>query len=200
MELILIRHGESEGNITGNVYGYVDYPLTPKGLIQAEAIRKHLKNKQVDQIYTSPLIRASIIGQGIATDHDLEVIYEKNAMEKYYGEYEDQPVKALQKQLGLESYYQVIDPFSSTFDIPNEPGLGFYDRVKTLLESIIETHDNSNDVVVLTTHQGVIRVISQILLNYRPEDMMHYKWEPGCIARFQIKNGFGKLVELIQTY
>lgn len=200
MELILIRHGESEGNVSGNVYGIVDYPLTKKGEEQAQIIRDFLKNKPVDYVYTSPLVRAKVIGEGIALDHGLSVNVETYAMEKNYGKYEDQPVATLQKTMGLSHYYEMIDPFISTYDVVNEQGLGFNDRVTDLLKRLIDQHDGSDDVVVLTAHQGVIRVISQILLNYKPEDMMHYKWEPGCIARFQVKKGFGKLLELIQTF
>lgn len=200
MELILIRHGESEGNVSGNVYGVIDYPLTNKGKEQAQTIRDILKDKKVDYVYTSPLLRAKVIGQGIALDHDVPLSIETYAMEKNYGDYEDKPVAMLQESMGLEDYYEMINPYTNTYDVINEAGLGFNQRVKDLLNRLIEDHGQTDDVIVLTAHQGVIRVISQVLLNYSPDDMMHYKWEPGCMARFQIKKGFGKLVELIQTF
>jgi broad specificity phosphatase PhoE len=59
-KLYLVRHGENLANITKEFsYRAVDYPLTPKGVLQAEQTAEYFADKGVDTIYTSPLLRAS---------------------------------------------------------------------------------------------------------------------------------------------
>jgi broad specificity phosphatase PhoE len=57
--LYLVRHGENMANITKEFsYRAVDYPLTPKGVLQAEQTAEYFVGRDVDAIYTSPLLRA----------------------------------------------------------------------------------------------------------------------------------------------
>src|SRR4029077_4428252 len=57
--LYLVRHGENPANITKEFsYHAVDYPLTPKGVLQAEQTAEYFSSRGVDAIYTSPLLRA----------------------------------------------------------------------------------------------------------------------------------------------
>jgi broad specificity phosphatase PhoE len=57
--LYLVRHGENLANITKEFsYRAVDYPLTPKGILQAEQTAEYFADGSIDAIYTSPLLRA----------------------------------------------------------------------------------------------------------------------------------------------
>ena len=58
--LYLVRHGENRANLTKQFsYKTVDYPLTPKGVLQAQQTAEFFQDKQIDEIYASPLKRAS---------------------------------------------------------------------------------------------------------------------------------------------
>jgi broad specificity phosphatase PhoE len=66
-KLYLVRHGENLANITKEFsYRAVDYPLTPKGVLQAEQTAEYFLDKSVDAIYTSPLLRACQTAEIIA--------------------------------------------------------------------------------------------------------------------------------------
>jgi broad specificity phosphatase PhoE len=57
--LYLVRHGENLANITKEFsYRAVDYPLTPKGAIQAGQTAEHFIGQGIGAIYASPLLRA----------------------------------------------------------------------------------------------------------------------------------------------
>lgn len=58
MKLYLIRHGESETNLSGCYSGWEQIPLTEKGIEDAKGIRPLLENVKFDKIYSSDLIRA----------------------------------------------------------------------------------------------------------------------------------------------
>lgn len=58
MKLYVIRHGQSETNLSGCYTGWMQVPLTPKGMEDACGIRPLLEKVPFDKIYSSDLIRA----------------------------------------------------------------------------------------------------------------------------------------------
>jgi 2,3-bisphosphoglycerate-dependent phosphoglycerate mutase len=56
--LILVRHGESRWNLTNRFTGWVDVPLSEKGLREAMAIAKSIRKLKLDVAFTSHLERA----------------------------------------------------------------------------------------------------------------------------------------------
>lgn len=59
MRLLLIRHGQSEGNAAGVLQGQLDYGLSDLGRRQAEATGAALRGEAVTRLVTSPLLRAA---------------------------------------------------------------------------------------------------------------------------------------------
>ena len=57
-EVILIRHGETEWNLSGRWQGHADSPLSNRGIEQAEALGKRMLNEKLDLFYSSDLERA----------------------------------------------------------------------------------------------------------------------------------------------
>ncbi len=57
--LILIRHGESQWNLENRFTGWVDVPLSPKGIEEAKAAGEKLKGYTFDKAFTSKLKRAN---------------------------------------------------------------------------------------------------------------------------------------------
>jgi len=59
LELVLVRHGETEWSRTGRHTGRTDVPLTAHGRREAEAVGTRLAGRQFDRILTSPVSRAT---------------------------------------------------------------------------------------------------------------------------------------------
>lgn len=57
-QLLLIRHGETEWSRTGRHTGRTDIPLTDQGRDEARAAARTLHDWTIDDVFTSPLIRA----------------------------------------------------------------------------------------------------------------------------------------------
>jgi broad specificity phosphatase PhoE len=85
--LYLVRHGENKANITREFsYRKVDYPLTERGVRQAEQTAAHFANlgarpgngRRIDAIFSSPLKRALQTAEiiGAATGHPVTVVEE----------------------------------------------------------------------------------------------------------------------------
>lgn len=56
--IYLIRHGECAGNKEKRIRGHMDFPLNETGITQANALAEALKDKGIEHIYSSPLVRA----------------------------------------------------------------------------------------------------------------------------------------------
>lgn len=57
-KLILVRHGQSQWNLENRFTGWVDVPLSKKGIDEANFAGKKLKDVRFDTIYVSHMLRA----------------------------------------------------------------------------------------------------------------------------------------------
>ena len=90
MKLVLLRHGESEWNLSNKFTGWTDVNLTDKGKREAIFAAKQIKknNIHIESIYTSILTRATHTSCLVAN----EIGFEKNKInynwrlnERHYG-------------------------------------------------------------------------------------------------------------------
>lgn len=56
--LILVRHGESQWNLENRFTGWVDVPLSKKGIEESISAGKKLKDVEFDTMYVSHMLRA----------------------------------------------------------------------------------------------------------------------------------------------
>jgi len=68
-KLILLRHGQSEWNLKNQFTGWVDVPLSSKGIEEALEAGEFIKDIPIDVIYTTPLIRASMTAMLAMSKH-----------------------------------------------------------------------------------------------------------------------------------
>jgi len=76
VQLILIRHGQTDWNATGRWQGQADPPLNAMGRAQARQTAAELKDQHVDALISSDLLRAhqtaEIIGSALKLNVELE--------------------------------------------------------------------------------------------------------------------------------
>ena len=70
--LYLVRHGETEANVTNTLQGQSDVLLNETGLRQAQLIGKRLREKPFDEIWSSDLSRAAVTAQEIAGTREVK--------------------------------------------------------------------------------------------------------------------------------
>ena len=85
---VFLRHGESVGNVESRWQGQSDYPLTDRGLAQAQALAKRWQEEKAkfDLVITSPLIRAKNTAEIVASALDVKVEADPLWMERNLGE------------------------------------------------------------------------------------------------------------------
>ena len=113
MRLILVRHGESEGNALGVLQGVLDYGLTPRGLLQAEALAERLKSEHIDRIVASPLRRAAGTAEIIAQRTGHEIIWDDALKEYDIGE-----ASGLTGAQMREKYGSIVEEYNNPLTQP----------------------------------------------------------------------------------
>lgn len=89
-KLLLVRHGQTAANIDQVWHGHTDTPLTELGRQQAERLGAYFHNylPEVHAVYSSPLQRARITAEAIATACGHQVRLDARLMEFGAGEHE----------------------------------------------------------------------------------------------------------------
>ena len=69
--IYLVRHGETEANVTNTLQGQSDVPLNAKGVEQAQRAGRRLRSKPFDIIWSSDLSRAAVTAREIAGEREI---------------------------------------------------------------------------------------------------------------------------------
>lgn len=91
MRVILVRHGDAVGT-KGKFHGLVDNPLTESGRREAETTANHLKDEGIEQIYSSPMVRALDTAKIIGDKLKIPVQTDKALLPWDLGSYVGKPV------------------------------------------------------------------------------------------------------------
>ena len=67
--LILMRHGQSMWNAAKLFTGWVDVPLTPKGIDEARDGGRAIAHLPIDEVHVSTLIRAQMTAMIALSEH-----------------------------------------------------------------------------------------------------------------------------------
>ncbi len=89
--LVLVRHGETEGNVRGITIGQQDSPLTENGKFQAQELRRIFKDMHVDELFSSDTFRVHHTAQILNIDRKLAIQTSQALRERAAGKYEGRP-------------------------------------------------------------------------------------------------------------
>jgi broad specificity phosphatase PhoE len=146
----LLRHGQTEWNITFRIQGSSDIPLNDTGIAQAHAAAEIIDGSEWDVIIASPLSRALHTAQIVANRHGFETVeVEPLLTERSFGEAE-----------GME-YTQWKAGHTDHALIPGIETLSELDvRVRRLLDHIATKYSGKR--VLAVSHGAFIRKVVRI--------------------------------------
>lgn len=148
MDIIMIRHGESEDNVL-KVFGRYESLLSSDGINQIKNTKETLKNFHYSKVYYSPFCR---------TVETLNVLELQGQEDRRIGEYDfgifsGLSYKEVEEQYPLE--YKNWNADTTNYIIKDGESLQIvYKRVAEFLEEIVKKGES----VVLVTHAGIIRL------------------------------------------
>lgn len=187
--IYLVRHGEATANVAGNVFcGWLDAPLTQKGVEQAQQLAKRFCNEPIDAIYSSDLERARITAEVIAKEHNLTVITEPELRELNYGAWEGlsrdeifqrSPEWMRMLHLRKDDAMQFHAPDGESFN-------DFQKRVISAFDRIAMRH--LSDTIIVVGHKMTNRVIICYAIGVSPALWFTIGQDEACVNRIETKD------------
>ncbi len=150
MRLLIVRHGQSEGNASGVIQGHLDFGLSELGWRQAEATAARLAGEKVDRVIASPLKRAWDTAGVIAGALGLEAEARPALTEYNIG-----AISGLTGPQVRERFPEMMAAYQrgERPRFPGEEGREeFLQRVSTVLHGLRDT----GETVVAVAHGGVV--------------------------------------------
>lgn len=160
MELLVIRHGQSEADISNRIEGRADFPLTPLGEQQALLMAEWVKEFYIpDYILTSTLIQASRTAQILSNKTNIEVQYYTELMEFNNG-----LIAGLTKEEADVKYPPQKDKKPHERFYEQETFIEFRMRAETILSKIIYEYPCDKRIAIIS-HGGMINMLFRSFLN-----------------------------------
>ena len=191
MRLLLIRHAESIGNAENLFQGQRDYPLSARGVAQAQRLAVRLKDRHLDHIYASPLSRADHTAQVVAAAKGMRVTPLPDVMEYDFGHVSGMSWEEIQAQhpdlaAAQRSSGRRYAPW------PGEEGReAFQARVCSAIWALESGH--AQETVAVFSHGGVIAVFCQTLLALSHEHRPPFMVDNASIFEVELRDGNGVL-------
>ncbi|CAG7836597.1 unnamed protein product [Allacma fusca] len=167
----IIRHGEMELNRPENydkiIKTGIDGPLTVRGLAEAEALGKHLKDVQFHRAYSSDFIRAQQTAEAIlkhSTKSVPEVAIDKRVRERDSGDWEEKtPMDMIKEAMKLQIYPHFLPT----------PGGESVEQVMIRAAEFLQELSTASDTsateenVLVATHGAWIACFLEYLINHQ---------------------------------
>ena len=207
-KLVLIRHGQSEWNLSNQFTGWVDVNLSEKGVEEAKKAGRLIKEHglEFDQAYTSLLTRAIKTLHYALEESDQLWIPETKTWrlnERHYGALQGLNKKATAEKYGDEQVhiwrrsYDVLPPLLSADDEGSAANDRRYanldprtipggETLKVTLERVIPLWQDEiapklldNKNVIIAAHGNSLRALSKYIEQISDEDIMNLEMATG---------------------
>lgn len=181
MTLILVRHGESSGNVGGVIQGWTDATLTATGVVQAESVASRLATQTIAAVYTSPLQRARETARPIAIRAGTDLVELVGLRERNYGEAQGLTWAEAASRWPIGEAAHHRDWASAVPRV--EPIEELRNRAVDVVETLLDRH--SRDIAVCVSHGGtLVQVIAHL-----------FGLPPGTWPRIRMSNASVTVIE-----
>ena len=194
--LILLRHGESQWNLENRFTGWVDVPLSPRGIQEAKDAGEKLRSFTFDRAFTSVLARANetmrlaleAIGQtGIPVEKD------KALNERMYGE-----LQGLNKDETAKKYGDAqVKIWRRSYDVRPPGGESLKDTAERVLpyyEQTIKPYLLKGDTILVAAHGNSLRALIMELEQLSREQVLELNIPTGAPLLYELNNT-GKVID-----
>lgn len=149
-DLLLVRHGQTDWNLTHRIQGSVDTPLNATGLAQAAATADAFIGRAFDHIVSSQLERAAITAAHINATQRHPLHVDARLAERGHGEFEGWTWKEVAAHVGEEH----ADEF-----FQHSPKLEAWDAVQARMLAALTDAATAVDggTGVVVSHGGAIK-------------------------------------------
>jgi broad specificity phosphatase PhoE len=169
VEVVLVRHGETEWSRDGKHTGHTDVLLTERGQEQAQVVGDALRSRDFAVVLTSPLGRArdtcrlAGFGEQARTRDEL--------MEWDYGAYEGRTTPEIREERPGWTLWRDDVPGGETIE-----------QVAARVDRLIEVIRGADGDVLLFAHGHVLRVLTARWLGLEPHAGRLFALDPATLS------------------
>ncbi|MFA6119554.1 MAG: 2,3-bisphosphoglycerate-dependent phosphoglycerate mutase [Parachlamydiales bacterium] len=215
-KLILMRHGESVWNKKNLFTGWVDVPLSEKGIQEAIEGGKKIKDIPIDVIFMSSLIRAQLTGflamqqhsckKTLVVQHDsgkqkewekiyndkikddtIDVYFSWHLNERMYGALQGNNKDEMRQKYGKEQ----VQIWRRSYDVAPPQGESLEmtaNRTLPYFKDVILPHLQKNKNVFIAAHGNSLRSIVMYLDNLTKEEVINLEIPTGEPILYKFEN------------
>jgi 2,3-bisphosphoglycerate-dependent phosphoglycerate mutase len=212
--LFLVRHGESRWNLSNKFTGWVDVPLSQKGVQDVMGVADTLNNVELHHAFTSNLERAhqtltiilsrqKMTGIFLHPDekkkswytfdeskngHDIQVHATALLNERYYGKLQGMDKDAARKKFGED----VVKKWRRGWD-ERPPGgesiKDVYKRAMPFFKKHVTPLLEDNKNVIISAHGNTLRAVLKYIENMPPDKIPHLNLPPAELITYDFQKG-----------
>ena len=183
--VILVRHGQTDENVSGRISGQGPVPLNARGQEQARLVAEVLAPLGITHLFSSPLVRARQTAEFLAECLQTSIEEIPDLREVGYGDWEGKTFNEMRTHPVAHQVFH--DPINATF--PNgESLLEVQQRGIRVIEWVRNTYPQG--IVTVVSHGDVIRTA-----------LAHYLGMPfNDYRRIDLDNGAISVLELFDDW
>ncbi len=184
-QIYLLRHGDTGRQ--GCYIGSTDVPLSPVGRQQVIDTARTLKQKNIDKVLCSPMLRCRETFEQL----DLPIPCQINGLLKEvdFGRWEGKSFAEIAADDAEAVAAWIKDP--RHFCFPGGEALAdFYKRVTAIMKILVEDH---SEHILLVTHGGIIRHLLCLCLGLPFDKYLAFAVQPGSFSSLFLTSDGGVL-------
>lgn len=158
MKIYITRHSLTAWNEEKRLQGWKDSPLSQQGKKDALKLHQFIKDIHIDQVYSSPLLRAKSTAELIFQDRQINE--DVRLKEMNFGDYEGKYIQELKEK---EDYFDLWHHPDASVSLPH--GETYQEVVNRLNDFILEKyHENPEQTIFITIHGMLFTILHGIFL------------------------------------
>jgi len=185
MNLLLIRHGETQGNQNKILQGQSEIALNENGIKQAQAVAKRLRSESFDIVFVSDLNRAKETAKYIVHYHQqTKVIFTSCLRERSFGIFEGKPWKTYERALqkSASNIFSFIPPKGESLQNLSQRVVDFHIKL---------SQEQAASNILIIGHRDWLTMLQLHILKLDVNHKNFIRQMPGntAVSKVQIKSG-----------
>lgn len=158
LNLLLVRHGQTQANFEGRFYGRSDNPMTPTGHQQVQATAERLKDNTVSHVYSSPAIRAQQTAEILNKNWQAPLSIDERLWEMDHNRWEMLTAEEIQTKYP-QDWADFVNGDTSKAHHGGETYSQVAERSMKFIEDVCANHPCEGETIVLAAHGGLLNIM-----------------------------------------
>lgn len=186
--LVLLRHGESQWNLENRFTGWVDVPLSPRGIQEAKDAGVKLNGFTFDRAFTSVLSRANetlrLVLEAVGQT-SIPIEKDKALNERMYGD-----LQGLNKAETAQKYGEAqVKIWRRSYDVKPPGGESLKDTAERVLpyyEAKIKPYLFKGETILIAAHGNSLRALVMQLEQLTKEQVLELNIPTGAPLLYEL--------------